>query len=508
MIAASVYQVIIGLEVHVQLKTESKIFCGCSTEYTLEPNIQVCPVCAGFPGVLPGFNEKVKRLALRTALALSCEIAFFSQFSRKQYFYPDIPKNYQISQYDLPLAKNGFLKIKAEGKIKKIGITRVHLEEDAGKLLHAIGSEALEYSLVDLNRSGVPLLEIVSEPDLNSPEEAFFYLQELKPLLRYIEVSDCNMEEGSLRCDANISLRKRGAKKLGVKAELKNMNSFRAVKKALDYEAKRQEEILSQGGEIIQETRLWDEKEELTRPMRRKEEAHDYRYFPEPDLLPLLIDEEEIEEVKRSLPESPAQRRERFQIQYSLSDYDISVLTAEKDLADFYEAVVKEYVKEKKLSPQISLKSQRRDRPVEQYYKKIANWVMGEFKAALKTVKNSIQEAPVTPVDLARLIIKVEDNKIPVGTAKKELKKAMGIKFGEISLPASATVISEENAIKKVIQEVIQENKEVVEKFHQGKEKALGFLIGQVMKKTQGRAEPKLVNKILREELLDTGRQG
>ena len=483
----SSYQVIIGLEVHAQLKTESKIFCGCSTEYTLEPNIQVCPVCAGFPGALPSFNEKVKWLALRTALALSCEIASFSQFSRKQYFYPDIPKNYQISQYDLPLAKNGFLKIKAEGKIKKIGITRVHLEEDAGKLLHSIGSEALEHSLVDLNRSGVPLLEIVSEPDLNSSEEAFCYLQELKPLLRYIEVSDCNMEEGSLRCDANISLRKRGAKKLGVKAELKNMNSFRAIKKALDYEAKRQEEILSQGGEIIQETRLWDEKEELTRPMRRKEEAHDYRYFPEPDLLPLLINEEEIEEVKRNLPESPAQRRERFQVQYSLSDYDISVLTSEKDLADFYEAVVKEY-------PQRGNKSAEN-------YKKIANWVMGEFKAALKAAKNSIKDCPVRPVYLAELITMVENGKIPRGAAKKKLKKAMGIKFGEISLPASVAIISEESAIKKVIQEVIKENKEVVEKFHQGKEKALGFLIGQVMKKTEGRADPKLVGKILREAL-------
>ncbi len=484
----SSYQVIIGLEVHVQLKTESKVFCGCSTEYTLEPNIQVCPVCAGFPGVLPSFNEKVKRLALRTALALNCEIPSFSQFSRKQYFYPDTPKNYQISQYDLPLARNGFLEIKAEGKIRKIGITRVHLEEDAGKLLHSIGPEILDHSLVDLNRSGVPLLEIVSEPDLNSSEEAFCYLQELKSFLRYIEVSDCDMEKGSLRCDANISLRKRGAKKLGVKAELKNMNSFRAIKKALDYEVKRQEKVLSQGGEIIQETRLWDEKEELTRLMRRKEEAHDYRYFPEPDLLPLLIDEKEIEEVKRSLPESPAQRRERFQVQYSLSDYDISVLISEKDLADFYEVVVKEY-------------SQLGDKPVEQQYKKIANWVMGEFKAALKAAKDSIKECPVAPVYLAELIIRVENDKIPRGAAKKELKKAMGIKFGEISLPASAAVISEQSAIKKVIQEVIKENKEVVEKFHQGKEKALGFLVGQVMKKTQGRAEPKLVNKILREAL-------
>ena len=487
MITAFGYQVIIGLEVHAQLKTESKVFCGCSTEYTLEPNIQVCPVCAGFPGVLPSFNEKVKRLALRTALAVNCEIPSFSQFSRKQYFYPDTPKNYQISQYDLPLAKNGFLKIKAEGKIKKIGITRVHLEEDAGKLLHSIGSEVLDHSLLDLNRSGVPLLEIVSEPDLNSPEEAFCYLQELKSLLKYIEVSDCDMEKGSLRCDANISLRQKGTKKLGVKAELKNMNSFRAVKKALDYEVKRQEEVLSQGGEIIQETRLWDEKEELTRSMRRKEDADDYRYFPEPDLLPLLIGKEEIEEAKRNLPESPAQRKERFQVQYGLSDYDISVLTAEKDLADFYETVVKEY-------------SRLGDKPAENY-KKIANWVMGEFKAALKTVKNSIKEAPVTPVYLAGLIIMVENGKIPEGTAKKELKKAMEIKFGKASLPGSLTVISGQSAIRKVVQEVTKENKEVVEKFHQGKEKALGFLVGQVMKKTRGRADPTVVNQILKEVL-------
>jgi len=487
------YQVVIGLEVHAQLKTEAKIFCGCSTEYTLEPNIQVCPVCAGFPGVLPVLNEKAKDYSLRTALALNCKINPSSQFARKQYFYPDLPKNYQISQYDLPMAENGFLEIEVEGNKKKIGITRVHLEEDAGKLLHYIGSQALDCSLLDLNRSGVPLLEIVSEPELSSSEEAFCYLQELKSLLKYIGVSDCNMEEGSLRCDANVSIKKKELKELGVKTELKNMNSFRAVKKALDYEVKRQTEILSEGGKIIQETRLWDEKEEVTHSMRRKEEAHDYRYFPEPDLLPVVIAEEEVEEIRRSLPESPAQMRSRFKSEYHLSDYDISVLTAEKELAEFYEEALKAYVK-------MGYRTL-----TEKIYKMIANWVMGEVKAQLNIKKLRPMESPGTPQHLSELIKLLEDNEIGIGKARTMWKKIMDTKPGEKApLPQSMDIIkqmSDEGEIEDIIQAVLNENKDIVERFHKGEEKLFGFLVGQVMKKTKGRANPNLANKILREML-------
>lgn len=487
------YQVVIGLEVHLQLKTESKIFCGCSAEYNLEPNIQGCPVCAGLPGVLPVLNEKAKRFTLMAALALNCKINPFSSFSRKQYFYPDLPKNYQISQYDLPVAENGSLEVEIGGKIKKIGITRVHLEEDAGKLLHYIGSRALEHSLVDLNRSGLPLLEIVSEPDMYSSEEAFSYLQELKSLIQYIGVSDCNMEEGSLRCDANISIRKDKTHVLGVKTELKNMNSFRAVKKALDYEVKRQKEVLSQRKKIVQETRLWDEKEGITHPMRRKEEAHDYRYFPEPDLLPLLTDKAEIEEIKKTLPELPAQRRKRFQGQYSLSAYDVSVITSEKELSDFYEDVVKEYAKKEKLKPEI--------------HKKIANWIMGDFKARLKAQKISVLELPVSARHLSDLVKLIEDGKINLRQAKEVLKEMMEEKSKETPLPSviigqkGVGQISDQGAIKEIIREVIDENKKAAERLRQGEEKVLGYLIGQVMKKTQGKANPSLINKILKEEL-------
>ena len=483
-------EVVIGLEVHLQLRTESKIFCPCSAGYNLDSNRQVCPLCAGFPGVLPVLNEKAKRYALITALGLGCRINEFSLFARKQYFYPDLPKNYQISQYDLPLAEKGALEIEIEGGRKKIGITRVHLEEDAGKLLHYIGAKALDHSLVDLNRSGMPLLEIVSEPEINSSAEAFGYLQELKSLLQFIGVSDCNMEEGSLRCDANISIKKEGSCKLGVKTELKNMNSFRAVKKALDYEIKRQKELLSQGKEIIQETRLWDESEEITTSMRRKEEAHDYRYFPEPDLLPVVVSKKEIEELRKILPESPSQMRARFREKYQLSEYDIALLTAEKDLAASYEEAMNYWARSKKLT--------RED------YKNGANWYTGPIKEKLNEKKINFSSSPLTSQYVAELLKLIDKEEINRRQAKEFLKKAMEKKSGKASLSDSSQMerqISDEGEIRKQTGLVLAENKEVVERFHKGEEKLLGYLVGQVMKKTQGRASPRVVNKILKEEL-------
>jgi len=475
------YESIIGLEVHVQLKTKSKLFCGCSTEFGAPANTHTCPVCTGMPGILPVVNKKAVEYAIKSALALNCGVASRSIFARKNYFYPDLPKNYQISQYEEPLAQNGYLEIRTDSGRRKVGIARINLEEDAGKLLHYIGSREIDGSLVDFNRCGVPLLEIVSSPDIKSPEEAYTYLTTLKNILRYLEVSDCDMEKGSLRCDANASVRFVGEKELGVKAEVKNMNSFKAIQKALEYEVNRQIKALENGQRIVQETRLWDERRERTSPMRSKEEAHDYRYFPEPDLVPLIVEEEWIEKVRRTIPELPGRRRERLIREYGLSEYDAGVLTAEKALANYFEQVAKLY-----------------NNP-----KAVTNWVMVELLGRLNAVNREVEESPVSPGQLAELLKLMEKGTISGRIAKTVFEEMFDTgKNPQVIVEEKKLVqITDEKGIGKVVEEVLKENPGAVEEYRKGKEKALGHLVGQVMRKTQGKANPQLVNKILKEKL-------
>ena len=391
------YETVIGLEVHSQLKTNSKIFCGCSTEFGSQPNSNICPVCTGQPGVLPVLNKKAVEYLVKTGLSLNCSINGHSIFARKQYFYPDLPKNYQISQYELPLAEHGWLDIMVNGTQKRIGIHRIHLEEDAGKLLHQIGNRELDYSLVDLNRTGIPLMEIVSEADMRSPEEAYQYLSELKNILEYLEVSDCNMEEGKFRCDANVSIRPIGQKEFGTKAELKNMNTLKGVRDALEYEVKRQIEVVSSGGKIIQETRLWNADTQTTHTMRVKEEAHDYRYFPEPDIVPIELENNYIENIRSKITELPNTRKERFIAKLGLSDYDSNVLTSEKMLADFYEA---------------ALNCASKSQPQDVIAKPLANWVISELLGRLNASEKKVSESPVSPINLANLIVLIQNGTI------------------------------------------------------------------------------------------------
>lgn len=475
------YEVVIGLEVHAQLLTKSKIFCGCSTEFGAEPNTQVCPVCLGMPGVLPVLNRMAVEYAMKMAIATNCKIKNLSRFARKNYFYPDLPKDYQISQYELPLATSGYLDIEIDEVKKRIGITRIHMEEDAGKLLHQGTIDTTKYSYVDLNRTGVPLIEIVSEPDMRSSEEAVAYLKALRDILVYLEICDGNMEEGSFRCDANVSLRPLGSEKLGTKAEVKNVNSFRFIQKALDYEIERQIDVLDEGGKIVQETRLFDANQGITISMRGKEEAHDYRYFPEPDLLPLEIDDNWIMEQKKSLPELPEEKRERFIADYGLSSYDVGVLTASKELAGFYEESVKIY-------PQ---------------YKIVSNWVMGELLKELNKDNRGIKESPVTPEGLTSLLKMIDDGVISGKIAKgifEDMYKT-GKSPQDIVKEKGLTQISDDDAIKEIIKEVLEANPKQLEQFKQGKVALMGFFVGQVMKKTSGRANPKKVNQLLKEAL-------
>jgi len=476
------YETIIGLEVHVQLKTESKLFCGCSTKFGAPPNTHACPVCTGMPGVLPVLNKRAVEYAIKSALALNCRVATRSIFARKNYFYPDLPKNYQISQYEEPLAQNGYLEIATDNGKRKVGITRINLEEDAGKLLHYIGSREIDGSLVDFNRCGVPLLEIVSSPDINSPKEAYAYLITLKSVLRYLEVSDCDMEKGSLRCDANVSLRLVGKKELGVKAEVKNMNSFRAIQKALEYEVRRQIEALESREKIVQETRLWDEKRERTYPMRSKEEAHDYRYFPEPDLVSLIVDGKWIEEIRKTIPELPESRRERFMREYGLSEYDAGVLTAEKGLADYFEEALKLYSNAKVVS----------------------NWITVELLGRLNAANKEIRDSPVSAGQLTELLNLMEKRIISGKIAKTVFEEMFNTgKSPEVILEEKELVqITDEKEIGKMVDEVLKENVAAVEEYRKGKEKALVHLVGQIMKKTQGKANPQMVNRILKERLL------
>ncbi|BCV25423.1 MAG TPA: Asp-tRNA(Asn)/Glu-tRNA(Gln) amidotransferase subunit GatB [Firmicutes bacterium] len=474
-------ETVIGLEVHVELATQSKVFCRCSTAFGAPPNTHVCPICLGMPGVLPVLNKKALEYTLRAALALNCEIASFSKFDRKNYFYPDLPKAYQISQYDQPLAENGYVDIEVNGEPRRIRIKRVHLEEDAGKLLHAGDIAAAATSLVDFNRSGVPLIEIVSEPDIRSPEEARLYLTKLKTILQYLGVSDCKMEEGSLRCDANLSVRPRGSEKFGTKTELKNLNSFRAVFKGLEYEEERQKEAVAAGEVIVQETRHWDEARSVTVSMRGKEEAHDYRYFPDPDLVPVVVDRAWVEEIRRSLPELPDARRARFMREYGLPAYDAEVLTASRSLADFYDECVR-------LLPDP---------------KAVSNWLMSEALRLLNAEGKDIAETPLTPQHLAKLLTLVKKGTISGKIAKdvfEELFKT-GADPEEIVKQRGLVQISDEGELGGIVDQVIAANPAVVADYRGGKEKALTFLVGQVMKATRGKANPAVVNKLLKEKL-------
>lgn len=481
------YEVVIGLEVHAQLKTESKIFCSCPTEFGSGPNTNICPVCTGQPGVLPVLNEKTVQYIVKTGLALGCKINPHSIFARKQYFYPDLPKNYQVSQYELPVCEHGALEISADGQKKTIGITRIHLEEDAGKLLHAIGSRQLDYSLVDLNRTGVPLMEIVSEADMRTPEEAYQYLATLKSIVEYLGVSDCDMEEGKFRCDANISIRPFGQKEYGTKAEIKNMNTLSGVREALAYEIERQTEVVSSGGKIVQETRLWNADSGTTHSMRSKEEAHDYRYFPEPDLVPLELGPDFIENIRKQLPELPKQRRERFITEFLLSEYDADVITSDKALADYYETALKAIPeKYKKESPKLT-----------------ANWLANDLVGMLKKEKKSINESPVSAENLGKLATLILDATISGKIAKTVFEEmfAAGKAPEAIVKEKGLVQITDESAIAKICDEVIAENAKAVGEIRAGNEKAIGSLVGAVMKKTQGKANPQLVNKILKQKL-------
>jgi len=480
--ASSKYEAVIGLEVHVQLLTASKIFCSCSTRFGAPPNTNVCPVCLGLPGALPVLNKKAVEFATLAAMALHCRINETSIFARKNYFYPDLPKGYQISQYDKPLAEHGFIGIKTDAEKKKIGITRVHLEEDAGKSLHEGFPDAAEKTAIDLNRSGVPLIEIVSQPEIASPDEAYEYLTRLKEIILYTGVSDCNMEEGSLRCDANISVRLRGQKKFGTKTEIKNVNSFRFIREALEYEIGRQVELIDSGGEITQETRLYNSNEGKTYGMRSKEQAHDYRYFPEPDLLPLVVDEKWKAQIARSLPELPEARRQRMVTEYGITEYDAQVLSDSKSLADQFEAAAK----------------------VAKNPKRVANLVQGELMGRLKAKGLEIERSPISMKGVAASADLVESGAISGKMLKEfydlsfERGKDFPVVYEEEGRPQQSTDIS---ALEKKIDEVIAGNPKQLEQYRAGKKTMLGFFVGQVMKASKGQANPQIVNELLTKKL-------
>ncbi|QCS48362.1 Asp-tRNA(Asn)/Glu-tRNA(Gln) amidotransferase subunit GatB [Picosynechococcus sp. PCC 11901] len=484
------YEAIIGLETHCQLNTASKIFCHCSTKFDSDPNSNVCPVCLGYPGVLPVLNEKVLESAVKMGLALKAKISPYSKFDRKQYFYPDLPKNYQISQFDLPIVEHGHLEIEIADKpsdppVKKtIGVTRLHMEEDAGKLVHA-GSDRLAgstYSKVDFNRTGIPLLEIVSEPDIRSGKEAAEYAQELRRLVRYLGIGDGNMQEGSLRCDVNISIRPVGQEEFGTKVEIKNMNSFSAIQKAIDYEIERQIKAVETGEPIYQETRLWDESSQRTFSMRKKEGSSDYRYFPEPDLPPIEVTPAQLEKWAAELPETPAQKRERYETEYGLSSYDTRVLTDDRDVAEYFEAAVAAGADPKQ----------------------VTNWVTQDIAAHLnKNVGLTIVELPLKATQLAELVNLIHDGTISGKIAKEILPELLeqGGSPKAIVDSRGLTQISDTGALEAMVDEVLAANPEKVEQFRAGKTKLQGFFVGQLMKKTSGRADPKLLNQILAQKL-------
>ncbi|MCD4742295.1 MAG: Asp-tRNA(Asn)/Glu-tRNA(Gln) amidotransferase subunit GatB [Desulfobacteraceae bacterium] len=470
------FEPVIGLEVHAQLKTKTKIFCGCSTKFGEPPNANTCPVCTGMPGVLPVLNKKAVDLAIKTALATNSKIARQSRFDRKNYFYPDLPKGYQISQYAYPIAEHGFLDIEN----KRIGITRIHMEEDAGKLTH---DPARGKSLVDLNRTGIPLVEIVSEPDIRSAKEAGQYLKKLHQILKYTDVCDANMEKGQFRCDANISLRIKGTEKFGIRAEIKNLNSFKNVEKAINYEIERQAYILEEGGEVIQETRLWDPVKNKTNSMRGKENAHDYRYFPDPDLVPLIVDDQWIDEIKKTLPELPDAKQTRFVTDYNIPEYDARVLTSSKKLADFFEETTKD-LKDKKQA---------------------SNWIMTTVLGMLNTKGVDIESSPVSAPSLAELLKLLENSTINIKGAKTIFEEMVetGKSPEEIVKDKNLEQVSDQSELENIVIEIINKNPKEVEAYKNGKTKLFSFFMGQVMRETKGKADPKIITEIIKTKLQD-----
>ena len=476
------YEAVIGLEIHSELKTNTKIFCGCATKFGAEQNTHVCPVCLGLPGVLPVLNRRVVEFAIKAGLALNCTINKYSKFDRKNYYYPDLPKNFQTSQYDLPIAEHGYVDIETENGTKRIRILRIHMEEDAGKLVHsgATITDSLT-SNVDYNRTGVPLIEIVSEPDMSTPEEARAYMEKIKSILEYIDVSNCRMEEGNLRADLNISLRPAGQKMLGTKAEMKNINSFKAIEDALSYEIERQEEILEDGGHIVQETRTWDPERGVTKSMRSKEEAHDYRYMPEPDLVPIVTTEEEIEAYRQGLPELPDARRERYMEEFGLSAYDAGILTAARSMAEYFEACLADGADAKGA----------------------ANWIMGDLAKNLNAEGKTIEESPVEAQRLAQMLKLIEKGTISSKIAKKVFAEMWTSSDApeKIVEDKGLVQITDTKAIEAIVDAVIAANPKPVADYKSGNKKAVGALVGQVMKQSKGKANPQLVNQLLAEKL-------
>lgn len=476
------YEAVIGLEIHSELKTKTKIFCGCATSFGAEQNTHVCPVCLGLPGVLPVVNKKVVEFAIKAGVAFNCTINKFSKFDRKNYYYPDLPKNFQTSQYDLPIAEHGYVDIEVGGKPKRIHITRIHMEEDAGKLVHS-GTTIKDSasSNVDYNRTGVPLIEIVSEPDMRTPEEARLYMEKVKNILEYIDVSNCKMEEGNLRADVNISLRQQGTERLGTKAEMKNLNSFKMVENALAYEIERQEEILEDGGHIAQETRTWDDGKGITLSMRSKEQAQDYRYMPEPDLVPIVTTDEQIEAMRKELPELPDARKNRLMRECGLSVYDAGIIVASRAMADYFDAAVNDGADAKL----------------------VANWLMGDLAKQLNADNKTIANSPVDALHLAAMIKLIQKGTISSKIAKKVFSEMWQTgKDAEVIVKEKGLVqITDTKAIEKIIDTVIADNPKPVADYQGGNAKSIGFLVGQVMKASKGKANPALVNKMLKEKL-------
>jgi aspartyl-tRNA(Asn)/glutamyl-tRNA(Gln) amidotransferase subunit B len=472
------YEIVVGLEVHAELSTKSKIYCSCTTEFGGEPNTHCCPICIGMPGTMPVLNKKVVEYAVRAGLATNCKISNYSKKDRKNYFYPDLPKAYQNSQYFYPICKGGHIDIEINGKTKQIGITRIHIEEDAGKLIH---DEWGASTLIDYNRGGVPLIEIVSEPDIRSAKEAKVFLENLKAILQFTDVSDCKMQEGSLRADVNISVRPKGRLEFGVRTEMKNLNSFKAVTRAIESEARRQIEELESGGTIIQETRRWDDDKGVSYSMRSKEEAHDYRYFPEPDLPPVIISEEWIEDVRQSLPELPEARRKRYETDYGLPEYDASLLTTSKKLADFFEEAA----------------------IISNNAKAVSNWIMGDVLRRMKEEDDETEEIPIPAQYLADLINLVDRGVISNTIAKKVFDKMYDTKKDPklIVEEEGLKVVSDEDALLAVVNKVLENNQQSVADYKSGKKKAFGFLVGQAMRETRGKADPQIINKLLKKKL-------